>query len=417
MASMNVLHINTSDTGSGGAIAANRLHRGLISKGVNSRLLVGHCKSTNQEISIIPQTSKTLEKLAFQVSWRAGLSSLNLLNTFDVPKHDWFQEAQVLNFHNLHGGFFNYLAIKKLTQDRPAIWTLHDMWSFTGHCVYSFDCNRWETGCGECPYPDTYPAIRRDNTAWEWKLKEWSYQNSNIVIVTLSKWLTEQAQNSMLSKFPIHHIPNGIDTDVYLPLDQELCRRSLDIPQSKKVLMFGAQNLSDPRKGGYLLLQALQNLPDSLKAETVLLTIGAVKQSMVDTLGMKSIHLGFLESDRLKVMVYSAADIFVFPTRADNLPLVLQESMACGTPMVSFKVGGVPDLVRHGVTGYLADPEQPEDLCTGIVELLENHDFRMQMRQHCRQTALREYSLELQAQRYVDLYQKTLANYRKGVIA
>lgn len=415
MAPMNVLHINTSDTGSGGAIAAQRLHQGLISKGVNSRLLVGHTKSVDQLIAAIPQSSNGLEKLAFQLSWRAGLNSLNILNTFDIPKHDWFQEAQVLNFHNLHGGFFNYLAIKKLTQDKPAIWTLHDMWSFTGHCVYSFDCDRWKNGCGSCPYPDTYPAVRRDNTAWEWKLKDWVYQNSNIVIVTLSKWLTEQAQQSMLNRFPIHHIPNGIDTNVYLPLEQDLSRRVLDIPKTKKVLMFGAQNLADPRKGGDLLVQAIQKLPDSLKAETVLLTIGTVNQSMADSLGMEMVNLGYVESDRLKVIAYSAADVFVFPTRSDNLPLVLQESMACGTPMVSFEVGGVPDLVRHGTTGYLSAPTQPSDLCAGIVKLLNNHDLRMQMGQQCREIALQEYSLELQAQQYIDLYQKALANHGKEV--
>lgn len=411
MTPMNVLHINTSDTGSGGAIAAQRLHQGLITQGVNSRLLVGHTKSANREIAAIPQSSKRSEKLAFQVSWRAGLNNLNILNTFDIPKHDWFQEAQVLNFHNLHGGFFNYLAIKKLTQDKPAIWTLHDMWSFTGHCVYSFDCDRWKNGCGCCPYPDTYPAIQRDNTAWEWKLKDWAYQNSNIAIVTLSKWLTKQVEQSMLSRFPIYHIPNGIDTDVYLPLEQELCRRVLDIPKNKKVLMFAAQNLADSRKGGDLLLKAIQKLPDSLKAETVLLTIGAMNQSTASTLDMNIVNLGYVESNRLKVIAYSAADLFVFPTRSDNLPLVLQESMACGTPMVSFEVGGVPDLVRPGITGYLASPENVDDLSNGLIQLLEDNSLRNSMSLRCREISIREYGLEQQAKKYIHLYQESLSKF------
>ena len=400
---MNIVHINTSNKGSGGAIAAHRLHQGLITKGMNSRLLVGKADATNDEISILPSANK-LEKLAFQLSWRSGLNFLNVINTFDIPNHPWVQEADVLNFHNLHGGYFNYLAIQKLTTHKPVIWTLHDMWSFTGHCVYSFDCDRWKKGCGRCPYPDTYPAVHRDSTVLEWKLKEWVYSRSDMVIVTLSQWLTKQAQASILNQFPIYHIPNGIDTDTYHPLDKALCRKALGIPEYKKVVMFGAQNLADSRKGGDLLLDALRTLPESLKTDIMLLTIGTVNPGMEKALDMEMMHLGYVESDRLKTMAYSAADVFVFPTRADNLPLVLQESMACGTPMVSFDIGGVPDLVRPGVTGYLARPEDAKDLGHGLTQLLDDQSLRAQMSQSCREISVNEYSLEQQAQHYIQLY-------------
>ncbi|OLT61230.1 glycosyltransferase family 4 protein [Moorena bouillonii] len=406
---MKVLHINTSDTGSGGAIAGYRLYQGLLAQGVDSQLLVNSSNSVDDRIAVIP-SNNTQEKLSFKIAKYISLNYINVINTFKLPQHPFFKQAQIINFHNLHGGYFNYLAIPKLTESKPAVLTLHDMWSFTGHCVYSFDCNRWKVGCGHCPYLDIYPAINKDTTNLEWKLKNWVYNRSNLVIVTLSNWLTEQAKQSILNRFPINHIPNGIDTQAYQPINSELCRHILGIPDNKKVIMFAAQSLADSRKGGDLLLKALQSLPESLKQETILLTLGSSGEAITKDLGMQAMNLGYVQSDRLKSIAYSAADLFVFPTRADNLPLVLQESMACGTPMVSFKVGGVPDLVRPGVTGYLAEPESAKDLCKNMVELLEDFNLRDRMSQQCREIALKEYSLELQAQRYIDLYSQTLAS-------
>jgi glycosyltransferase involved in cell wall biosynthesis len=305
--------------------------------------------------------------------------------------------------------YFSYLAIPALTENKPAVFTLHDMWGFTGHCAYSYDCDRWKTGCGKCPYPDTYPAIQRDNTRLEWKLKNWVYSRSNLTIVTLSRWLTAKVQQSMLNCFPIHFIPNGIDTQAYQPIDTDQCRSVLGIPCGKKVLMFGAVSLTDSRKGGDLLCKVLASLPESLKSEIVLLILGNGGEAIADAIGIQTLNLGYASGDRLKAIAYSAADLFIFPTRADNLPLVLQESMSCGTPMVSFNVGGVPDLVRSEITGYLAEPENIQDFAYGIVQLLENQKLRDQMSQNCREIALAEYPLELQAQRYIEVYQQVLS--------
>jgi len=402
-----VLHINSSDGAGGAAIAAYRLHQGLISQGIDSRLLLGSSQLGGDRTAVIPRQRK-LEMLIGRLTWNFGFNDFNCISSFKIPDQPSYKEADILNFHNLHGGYFNYLALPKITEKKSAIFTLHDMWSFTGHCIYSDDCDRWQTGCGKCPYPDTYPSIRRDSTHIEWLLKRKTYASSNLVIVTLSKWLTDLAQKSMLNTLPIHHIPNGIDTETYQPLDPDLCRSVLNIPTGKKVLMFGAQSLSDPRKGGDLLIKSLKKLPESLKADTVLLTFGGGNIKAPEVLGMKIIDLGYISSDRLKVIAYSAADLFIFPTRADNLPLVLQESMACGTPMVSFEIGGVPDLVRPMITGYLAKPENAKDMADGIVQLLEDNDLRKAMGQQCRAIAMQEYSIELQSQRYIDLYRKTL---------
>lgn len=405
---MNVLHFSHSDIYGGAAIAGYRLHQGLLAQGIDSRLMVGDMRSGSDRVTRFPR-KPGIENRLFRLSTALGLNGISSISAFDIQKLDVYRNADVLNFHNLHSGGCNYLAIASLTKKKPAIFTLHDMWSFTGHCSYSFDCDRWKSGCGKCPHPEIYPPIQRDATHLEWKLKDWIYQRSDLTIVTPSKWLKEQAEQSLLSRFPVHHIPYGIDTSVYQPIDSEQCRAVLGVPAGKRTLLFGAQTLTDARKGGDILLKALQSLPDSLKAEITLLTIGNGGDEIEKIVGIQTLSLGYIGSDRIKAIAYSAADLTVFPTRADNLPLVLQESMACGTPMVSCKVGGVSDLVRPGITGYLAESDNPTDFCNGIWQLLEDQNTRSQMRHDCRRIAIEEYSLDLQAKRYIELYRHVLA--------
>jgi glycosyltransferase involved in cell wall biosynthesis len=393
----------------------NRLHIGLKKAGVNSKILNRVNRFGSSDTVTIPR-SRFIGRLEYELSRvtsRLGLNDVHCISTFSIRKNPAYLDADILDFHTIHGGFFNYLALPSLTASKPAVFTLHDMWSFTGHCSFSYDCNRWKIGCGQCPYPDIYPPIRRDNTRLEWKLKSWVYSRSNLAIVAPSKWLTDLAKQSMLNRLPIYHIPHGVDLEAYEPLDREQCRSLLGIPRSKKVLMFMAMRM-DPshahgfRKGCDLLLEAIRGLPESLKAEMTLLLVGEGGGALAEAVGIQALDLGYVSSDRLKAIAYSASDLFVFSTRGENMPLVLIESMACGTPMVSFRVGGVPELVRPGITGYLAEPENAKDFREGIVELLENEPLRNGMRQKCREIAVKEYPLELQVQRYIKLYRELL---------
>ena len=404
---MNILHINQSDIIGGAAIAAHRLHKGLLHQGIQSRLLVDRAQNNNDSVSELVR-KRYLEGLSGRVGYHLGLNCISLTGSFKIPDHHFYVESDILNFHNLHGDYFNYLSIPKLTRDKPAVLTLHDMWSFTGHCAYSFDCDRWKTGCGSCPYLDSCPSTGRDNTKIEWKLKRWIYSRSNLTIISPSKWLANLASESLLKRFPIRHIPNGIDTDTYKPLDPEACRSALGIPNKKKVILFTAHSLRDPRKGSDLLFSALQRLPDTIKPEILLLVLGEGGDSLASLSGIQTMPLGYIGGDRLKAIVYSAADISICPTRADNLPLVLQESMACGTPMVSFDVGGVPEVVRPGFTGLLAKAEDSNDFSEKIVQLLTDEQMQQRMANNCRETALNEFSIELQAKRYGAVYQEML---------
>jgi glycosyltransferase involved in cell wall biosynthesis len=401
---MNALLFSPSyDLAGGAVIAANRLFHGLRKQGVNAKMLVGKSSFENDNIKILPHNF-TGEKILSRLNVPFGLNYIQYYSTFSLSKNEFFKQADVLNFHTIHSGYFNYLALPKLTHLKPAVFTLHDAWSFTGHCGVSYDCEKWKTGCGKCPYPNNYPPIKRDATKLEWKIKENIFSRSKLTIVTPSKWLMNLAKQSLIGRLDIHHIPYGLDTEVFKPLDPAHCRNVLGIPKEKKVLMFGAMGLTEYGKGGDLLVKALKKIPDSVKKSVVLLTLGQADELFKNNIDILTINLGYVSGDRMKAIAFSAADIFVFPTRSDNHPCIVQESLACGTPVISFNVTGVPELVRPGITGYLAQPENADDFLTKILQLLEEDKKREDMKISCRQIAVEEYGLDIQAQRYKELF-------------
>ena len=211
------------------------------------------------------------------------------------------------------------------------------------------------------------------------------------------------ASESLLGVHLVEYIPNGLDLKIFRPLDKATSRATLGIPQSSMMLCFGAEYLNAPRKGGAVLLAALEMLPLALKNSLILLTFGH-RMPELRNLGITTIELGYLDSDRLKPLVYSAADIFVLPSMADNLPLVLQEAMACGTPLIGFDVGGIRDLVRHGETGLLVNPGDGEALSDAILAIIEDGARRRFMGQRCIDIAKNEFDVIAQANSYADLY-------------
>jgi glycosyltransferase involved in cell wall biosynthesis len=406
---MKVLHLNLSDySASGGTgIAAHRLHTGLIEAGHQSKMLCLIKQIPGADTVYLDRSSLTkgIERALSFLEPELGLrDSARFITTANLRKHPLYKEADVITLHCIHEGFLSYLGLPWLTE-KPTVFNMHDMWAFTGQCHYSYDCDRWQTGCGKCPYPGY--KLKRDSTHLEWKLKDWVYRHSKLHIATTGTWMTQKVKQSMLNRFPIQQIPNSVDTTIYTPRNQQEVRTELGLPLDKKILMFGALGLKDLRKGGDLLVKILQALPDSLRSETVLITMGR-QETLPGHVDIPTVNFGFVESDEQKAKLYAAADLFLFPTRADNAPLVLVESMACGTPMVSFQVGGVPDIVRPGFTGLLAEPENVAGFRDCIVRLLEEDVLRQSLRQKCREVAEQEYSMVLYTQRFVKLYQQAI---------
>lgn len=405
---MKVLQVHGKDVPEGGgAISTCRLHNGLRQAGIDSRIL---CTHPTQPTSVAIPRARRAERALSRVTMRLGLNDVHCVGAFRIKHLPAFQEADVVNFHGIHGQFFSYLALPALTADKGAVFTVRDMWPLTGHCAVNYDCERWRTGCGNCPYPNAGPPLPkgRDGTRLEWKLKRWVYRHSRMTLVALSTRMIKQLQQSILNHLPVYHIPNGVDTEAYQPLDQAMCRAALGIPAYKKVLLFAAGHLNRKNKGAEVLLQALDGLPPVLQKDLVLLLMGEGGDVLASATDLDVRPMGYVGGARLKSMLYTAADLFVLPTFGEGLPNVLLESMACGTPMVSFDVGGVPDLVRPGVTGYLAAPADVDDLRHGILMLLEDTASRVAMGQCCRDIAVKEYDTAYEVQRYIEIYQRVL---------
>lgn len=404
---MKIVQINGGDKGGGATNASYRLHHELLSRGHDSYICAARISEAEDRIAELPGHS-LLERAARKYWHPRGLNYVEIRSSSRLRKHEYLRDGSpVLHFHNIHGGYFNYQALSKLTATEPAVWTLHDMWAFTGHCVYSYDCDRWQTGCGQCPYPDEYPAIAFDATAREWKLKQATYRNSQLVIASPSRWLADLARESILAEFDIRAIPNGIDMQVFSPGDKAKIRRQLGIDDSRVVLLWGTHQLTDLRKGGDVIASLGKSLPDRIRDRVTLLAFGSGTEALPEQLpGLDVRPFGFVTTDEQMARVLSAADILLFPSRADNLPFTVMEALACGLPVVAFDVGGIPEMVREGETGLLVPPFDVHGFVKKVVDLAAATGARHQMSENCRRVAVNEYSVELMAERYLSLYEE-----------
>lgn len=410
-----VLHLWVGDSpekGGGGAGSMYRLHSNLRKTGLDSRILC-EVKNTTDPFVFTKPSANRIERLVKRITASIGLNDIHRVTSWGIAGNVHFRRADIINFQGIHGGFINYLALPRLTAEKPSVFTLRDMWCLTGHCTVSFDCERWKTGCGKCPYLNSHPPVRRDATAWEWRLKDWSYGRSKLTLVAISRWLADQARQSLLNRFPIECIHNGVDTGVFRPFDKKLAKAIFEIPQGHKVLMFSATDLKNFAKGGDLLLKALATLPEALKKQCFLLTMGRNGHLVAESAGIHGLDLGYVANERFKRLVFSAADLFIFPSRGEALGQMVLESLACGTPVVAQNLGPLPEMVRPGVTGLLAESEDYVDLGRKIVHLLEDDPLRASCGENGRRMIVEEFSTELETRKYNDLYRRMLAN--KGV--
>jgi glycosyltransferase involved in cell wall biosynthesis len=401
---LNVLHISESDAAGGAARAAYKLHRGLNDQGHRSRMLVGRKVTRDGDIRRLKRND--LWRAADRLSGLA-LDALNLQyvlypSSFGVLGDGWFRDSDVLQLHNLHGSYFSFTALPAISARRPVVWLLHDQWALTGHVAYSLDCERWRHGCGACPYLHEYPRLSRDTTALLWRLKRAVYRRSRLVLATPSRWLSELVQASpLLRRFPVHHIPNGIDTDRFRPGSQAEARARLDLPADRRIVFFAAADLQERRKGLHLLEAALRRM-----ANPPLLVVAGQGRVAGD---VEARSLGSVSDEDVLADAYRAADLFAVPTLADVLTQTAQESIACGTPCISFDRGGVTEVVRHLETGWQAAFGDAGSLAAGLEALLGDDELLRRLAARCREVAEAEYSVDLQVRRYVELYESVLA--------
>lgn len=401
----NILHINTHASAGGAAVVMQRLADMVRRQGMASAILTG-APAFGQAPDL---KAAKYTGLHAWTTWR-GQQDYGFQKNHALVRSSLFQQADIIHLHNLHGGYFNLWSLPLLSALKPTVWTLHDMQALTGHCAHSLDCKRWlpETGCGSCPSLSAYPRLWRDATRQLWQDKRTIYTHSSLYLVTPSVWLQRLTEKSLLKEQPLVCIPNGADTSIYRPLDQQEARRLLGLPQDA-LLVGGCADggLANPWKGGRYALETILELKKTFPS-LYFLNIG-VKSTPTELQGAGWVqHIRYVHEPAKLARLYAALDLLLYPTLADNHPLVCIESLCCGTPIVGFATGGVPEIVRDGLDGLLVSTHDGTALTKAAATLLQDTTLREKMSKEAEISAAQRFNLELFTQRYEKLYGEVL---------
>jgi glycosyltransferase involved in cell wall biosynthesis len=409
---MRVLHINT--TSSGGAFRAmSRLHEGLLAAGVDSwhltqdgldggaDVLVGLGQRGPVAKRLLPKIDALPLRLypkraagEFNLQWVPGGRGRLL----DALKPD------IVHLHWIGRGFVRIEDIRRI--GRPAVWTMHDSWPFTGGCHVPYDCVRYRGGCGRCP--KLGGSLPFDLSWWVWRRKAKAWRNLRLNLVSPSRWLAECAETSPLTKkFDIRIIPHGLDLDTLSPFNRQYARQALSLPSDKQLILFGAVSpLNDRNKGFHFLKPSLAEVIRNLDQHLIeLIVLGSSAPAKPTEMGVPVRYMGVLNDKVSLRLLYAAADVTVLPSLTESFGQMASESLACGTPAVAFNATGFKDIIDHEMNGYLATPYEAEDLGRGIAFIL-THCEKDRLRWNARDKAEKEFGVETMVERYLALYRE-----------
>lgn len=409
---MKILHLNANSAG-GAFVAANRLSEALNGLGVDSRHLVysgaagaGYGLWADNALKRWIATGKhAIEKLDFlryerdsavRFAFSHGLTGI------DITKHAWFREADVVHLHWVNKGFLSLGGIEKIiSSGKKVVWTCHDMWPFTGGCYHNRGCMNYRTGCGHCQYLKK-PAAD-DLSARVFQQKEALWSAGQISFITPSSWLAKRAGESRLAhQLDINVIPNGIDTRAFSPLADS---GVFPITGKNRVISFAAANLSNPFKGFNEFNTMLDVMKASGVANLEVLVIGENKAGVKFSEAYPVQFTGYISDPAKMAAFYRASDVYVTTSLEENLPTTIMESLACGTPVAAFRVGGIPEMIVHRETGVLAESGDAAGLAAEVKCLLElGGDEYHQIRTSARNFALNHYDAGVVAASHLKLY-------------
>lgn len=413
---MKILIVNASDIQGGAARSTYRMHRALLSHGVDSQMLV-QSKLSDDYMVIGPETKikkaiakirpmldqlpvrryKNRSKTLFSPAWLPFTDIVDKINKIN---------PDIVHLHWICDGMMRIEDIGKIKA--PIVWSLHDMWTFTGGCHYDEECKAYEKECGNCKVLGSIKENDLSYKIFNRKRKVFASKN-DMIIVGLSRWLNECSKNSFLLKDKKHiNLPNPIDTSMFKPFDKEKARELWSLPHNKKLVLFGAMGArSDPRKGFKELSEALQKIEKNSDIEFVV--FGSSQPQNAPDLGFPTYYLGHLHDDVSLVTLYSAVDVMVVPSLQENLSNAIMESLACGTPVVAFDVGGNSDMIDHKINGYLAKPFDTADLANGIEWVLNTPTYG-ELCKNAREKVIREFESKVVVEKYVALYKQLMNN-------
>jgi len=437
---MKILMISTYDITGGAARAAFRLHKVLLQNKIDSKMLVATKNSDENSIFILKKSKKNLIEKIFSRLHKKFILNRLLIKYKNTMKKNWgpFSLQSVSNKElvktinkinpdivHLHWICHNFLSIEDIGRiNAPIVWSLHDMWAFTGGCHYVAEqvsphndkemtpcggykeiCDKYTKKCGNCDFLGSNKTKDLSFNILERKKKTFK-KKGNMTIIGLSEWIADCAKkSSVFSNQKILCLPNPIDTNIFKPMNKHQARALWNLPENKKLVLFGAISATSiPYKGYDLLIEALNKI-DTKNIEFVV--FGSSEPENPPKLPCKTHYLGHLHDDITLVSLYSASDVMIVPSKRENLSNVIMESLSCGTPVICFNIGGNSDMVNHKVNGYLAQPFDTSDLAQGINWVLSNTHYN-ELSKVARETIVRRFDYNVVAKRYIDLYEEVV---------
>jgi glycosyltransferase involved in cell wall biosynthesis len=419
---LKVVHLNTYDGNGGAGRACMRLNRALLSQNIDSKIIVHYKFGNNPDI-------KTFNRNIIQKSYTAATIILEriLAKRFLKPdsrtpfsftwfgrsviKHPDVKNADIIHLHWINHGFLDpkHIAeIKKL--GKPIVWTFHDSNAFTGGCHVRYTCDHYQRQCGNCPL--LINAGDDDISHSIWKQKNKAYQQLDFSIAAPSSWMQASVKKSSLMQGKdVNQIPNTLETDVFKPADKKQAKQQAGLPTDKFIFLSGFMpSRKDLHKGTQYLLESMELLKQRLGADAdkiEVVVFGNRGTENVPEFPFKTSFLGTINNDEKLALHYAAADAFLIPSLEDNLPYTVMESLSCGTPVIAFTTGGIPDMVQHQYNGYLATYRSSESFADGM-EWIIKHTEREKLNLQARQTIMETFSEEVIAKKHIEVYQGLL---------
>ena len=396
--SLRILTVSTTDIAGGAERIAWNLFEEYRRRGLQSNLAVGYRKLDDPDVFALgnhekrgpwfklvssagatlnnPKLKRISQALAEPVRTAdqlAGLEDFNFPGTWNLLKLTP-QPPSIVHCHNLHGDYFDLRVLPWLSHQVPVVISMHDAWLLSGHCAHSFECERWKTGCGECPDLTIYPAIRRDATARNWRRKQRLFAKSRLYVTTPCEWLMNKVKASMMAPAVRESriIPYGIDTSIFHPGDKLAARAALGLPEKSHIVLFAAHRIRTNIWKDYETMRAAVGRVASELKDQSLTFVALGEDAPAEQLGTAEIRFFPFRREVSDVArFYQAADVYLHGARADTFPNAVLEALACGTPVVATAVGGIPEQIDEGRTGFLVPPADAAAMATRIVQALD----------------------------------------------
>jgi glycosyltransferase involved in cell wall biosynthesis len=414
---LRLLQVTSVDT-VGSRFNGLALRERLAEQGIESRHLVWEKRSDSPAVrQFLPvpglRAASTLLQTAEHVMSRHARWQPQ---SWLLSRDPWFRWADVVHLHLMHTGWFSMDALPLLARLKPTVWTWHDPWPVTGHCIYPIGCERWQQGCGGCPRLDLPFEMRRDRTAHDFAWKRGLYAGLDVDVVVASAYMHEMARTSpMAAGLRLHHVPFGVDLDLFSPGPAAPSRERLGIRPLRPTIAFRA-TFTNPHKGADDARAALQRLGTSLGPLCIL---GSHSTPGLTELMAhhQVVELRWLDDDAALVDCYRAADIFLMPSRAEAFGMMAVEAMACGVPVVCYDGTSLPEITGAPEIGLAVPQGDVGALAEAVRRLVRNPAEWAARGAAGRRFAEQHYDVAVFAERLAALYRDARARRRTEAAA